>query len=64
MFTAASCRSPIFPVSERTPAVSETFRPDNTEQLRDVLAWAVSESKRLEIAGQTDSLSQLEKRDW
>jgi glycolate oxidase FAD binding subunit len=51
MFTAASCRSPIFPVSEWTPAVSETFRPDNTEQLRDVLAWAVSESKRLEIAG-------------
>jgi len=31
--------------------VSETFRPENAEQLRDVLAWAASESKRLEIVG-------------
>lgn len=31
--------------------MSETFRPDNAEQLRDVLAWAVSESKRLEVVG-------------
>ncbi|UCH74001.1 MAG: FAD-binding protein [Rhodospirillales bacterium] len=31
--------------------MSETFRPENAEQLRDVLAWAASESKRLEIIG-------------
>ncbi len=31
--------------------MSETFRPDNAEQLRDVLAWAASGSKRLEIVG-------------
>ena len=31
--------------------MSETFRPDTPEQLRDLLAWAASESKRLEIVG-------------
>lgn len=31
--------------------MSETFRPENPEQLRDVLAWASSESKRLEVIG-------------
>jgi glycolate oxidase FAD binding subunit len=31
--------------------VSEKFRPDNPEQLRDLLAWATSEEKTLEIVG-------------
>jgi glycolate oxidase FAD binding subunit len=31
--------------------VSETFRPDSIEQLRDLLAWAASESRRLEVLG-------------
>jgi glycolate oxidase FAD binding subunit len=31
--------------------VSETFRPDNPDQLRDLLAWAASESKTIEIVG-------------
>ena len=31
--------------------MSETFRPDNAEQLRDLLAWAVSEATPLEIVG-------------
>jgi glycolate oxidase FAD binding subunit len=31
--------------------VSETFRPDNPEQLRDLLAWAASGDKKLEIVG-------------
>jgi len=31
--------------------VSETFRPDNIEQLSDLLAWAASDSQRLEIVG-------------
>lgn len=31
--------------------MSETFRPDNPEQLRDLLAWAASEDKRIEIVG-------------
>jgi len=30
---------------------SETFRPDDVTQLRDLVAWAASESKRLEIMG-------------
>jgi glycolate oxidase FAD binding subunit len=31
--------------------VSETFRPDNPDQLRDLLAWATSEQKAMEIVG-------------
>ncbi|MBE9554805.1 MAG: FAD-binding protein, partial [Proteobacteria bacterium] len=31
--------------------MNETFRPDNPEQLRDLLAWAASEDKRIEIVG-------------
>lgn len=31
--------------------MSETFRPDNPDQLRDLLAWATSEEKTIEIVG-------------
>ena len=31
--------------------MSETFRPDNPEQLRDLLAWATSEEKTVEVVG-------------
>ena len=31
--------------------MSETFRPDNPDQLRDLLAWAASDDKKLEIVG-------------
>ncbi len=31
--------------------MSETIRPESADQLRDLLAWAVSESKPLEIVG-------------
>ena len=31
--------------------MSETFRPDNPDQLRDLLAWATAEEKTLEIVG-------------
>lgn len=31
--------------------VSERFQPDSADQLRDLLAWAASDSKRLEIVG-------------
>lgn len=31
--------------------MSEKFRPENPDQLRDLLCWAVAEEKRLEIVG-------------
>ncbi len=31
--------------------MSETFRPDNPDQLRDLLAWATTEGKTVEIVG-------------
>ncbi len=31
--------------------MSETFKPENEDQLRDVIAWAVSETAPLEVAG-------------
>lgn len=51
MSIAASCRSRTFPVSDPGAAVSEIFRPDTAEQLRDLLAWAASEATPLEIVG-------------
>jgi len=50
MSTAASFASPTFPDSDSS-SMTDTFRPENDQQVLDALQWAAAEEHALEVVG-------------